>query len=30
MGVRFYILSVLFTEEELKNLAPLSGVMMES
>ncbi|RZS75503.1 DUF779 domain-containing protein [Pseudobacter ginsenosidimutans] len=23
MGVRFYILSVLFSEEELKNLAPL-------
>lgn len=30
MGVRFYILSVLFTEEELKNLAPLSGLVMES
>lgn len=30
LGVRFYILSVLFTEEELKNLAPLSGVVVES
>ncbi|MBO9632668.1 MAG: DUF779 domain-containing protein [Chitinophagaceae bacterium] len=27
LGVRFYILSVLFREDELKNLAPLSGVV---